>query len=121
MRVCVKHVQKVSGYVTKDGSWVRELLHPNQDPVQGFSVAHAELEAEAKTQPHYHQQAVEVYYILEGRGVLRLGDREYEVKPGIIALIPPNIVHSLRAKERIRLLCFSIPAYRHEDTVLCDR
>jgi mannose-6-phosphate isomerase-like protein (cupin superfamily) len=42
---------------------------------------------------HYHQNANELQYYLEGTGTIWLGDKEVQIKPGDLAIIPKGTVH----------------------------
>ena len=42
---------------------------------------------------HLHPVANEVQYILEGTGTIWLGDKEVQIKPGDLAIIPKGTVH----------------------------
>jgi mannose-6-phosphate isomerase-like protein (cupin superfamily) len=55
----------------------------------------AELQAEGLLAVHQHA-AAEVYYVLEGRGVVTLGDRELEVVAGSSVSIPGALPHGIR-------------------------
>ena len=35
-------------------------------------------------------------YVLEGKGVVRIGDKEYELKKDMFVFIPPDVVHQFR-------------------------
>ncbi len=43
--------------------------------------------------PHVHDNEVEIYFTTAGRGKVVIGGRDYEVKPGTIAYIPPGVEH----------------------------
>jgi len=42
---------------------------------------------------HYHSNANEIQYYLEGTGTIWLGDKEVQIKPGDLAIIPKGTVH----------------------------
>jgi mannose-6-phosphate isomerase-like protein (cupin superfamily) len=59
---------------------------------------------------HKHDTTEQVFYMLEGEGVLTIGKEDaktYAVKPGDIVRVPFNAYHSIRAEgnKRIRYLC----------------
>jgi mannose-6-phosphate isomerase-like protein (cupin superfamily) len=62
---------------------------------------------------HYHKEATEVYYILEGRGQMELNDDVIDLTPGTIVYIEPGTPH--RAYGDIRTIVFGVPADRSED------
>ena len=42
---------------------------------------------------HYHANAHEIQYYLEGTGSIWLGDKEVQIKPGDLVIIPKGTVH----------------------------
>ena len=40
-----------------------------------------------------HPDASEIYYVVSGQGVLRLGDEKYEVRKGMTVYIPMGVEH----------------------------
>lgn len=42
---------------------------------------------------HYHVGSHQLFYILEGQGVLHAGDRTERLSPGMVAIVPPGEVH----------------------------
>ena len=60
-----------------------------------------------ESRDHYHKVTTEIYYVLEGEGVVRLDDRQEPVKAGSIVHIPPGVVHGGRG--RMRVLVVGIP------------
>ncbi len=116
----MRNRSNVSSYVTKDGSRIWELFHPDSSPVIGFSVAEALVEPGQETQAHVHRVSLEVYYILEGGGVMRLGKDTLNVVPGDAILIPPCRTHNIKntGAGALRILCVCCPPYSHGDTAL---
>jgi len=50
---------------------------------------------------HAHDVSAELLYVLEGHGVMTLGERTFEVKPGMAIYIPAGMKHSLRVDTKI--------------------
>ncbi|MHA1784774.1 MAG: cupin domain-containing protein [Candidatus Helarchaeota archaeon] len=50
-----------------------------------------------KITPHLHLDVEEVFYILEGEGLMVIGDENEFVKAGEIVYIPPKKIHSITA------------------------
>jgi len=119
----IRSRSSVASYVTKDGSRIWELFHPNSSPVIDFSVAEALVEPEQRTKTHVHHASQEVYYILEGEGVVRLGKETLSVSPGDAILIAPGRPHNIRNTGAgvLRILCICCPPYSHDDTALEGR
>lgn len=112
----------VTPYVTKDGSEIRELLHPNQHAVRQQSLAEARVPAGAKTILHRHRLTEEIYHITSGSGIMSLGDESFPVQAGDSMVIPPGTPHCIAntGETTLVILCCCAPAYSHEDTILIE-
>ena len=107
-------------YQTKDGSEIRELMHPEIYGNANQSLAEATVPAGGKTLQHRHLVTEEIYHITQGMGLMTLDDASFEVKPGDTVCIPPGSKHCI---ENIGLgplvfLCACSPAYSHHDTII---
>jgi mannose-6-phosphate isomerase-like protein (cupin superfamily) len=114
--------QDISPYDTKDGSQIRELMHPDQHGNRNQSLAEAWVAPGQKTRLHRHGQTEELYHITAGRGLMTLGERQFEVGVGDTVCIEPGTAHCIQALggETLRLLCCCAPAYAHDDTELLE-
>ncbi len=110
----------VEPYKTKDGSLIRELLHPTIHGPGKMSLAHAEVEPGMVTKEHCHRLSEEVYHVLTGYGQLSVGDEIAKVKAGDTVMIPPGTYHSIKntSGEPLQILCCCTPPYNHKDTFL---
>ena len=109
-------------YITKDGSEIRELMHPAQHGNRKQSLAEAVVPAGTRTLLHRHRETEELYHVTAGEGLLTLGEERMKVSPGDTALIPPGTPHCIEASVAgdLHILCCCSPAYRQEDTELLD-
>jgi len=107
-------------YVTKDGSMIRELIHPDVHGNKCQSLAEAVLPAGGRSLLHRHLRSEEIYYVLEGRGRLTVGPETLSVAPGDAVCIPPRMPHWIEntGSTPLRFLCCASPAYSHDDTRL---
>lgn len=107
-------------YVTKDKSEIQELMHPNMGRVKNQSLARAVVLPGEKTESHRHLQTEELYHVVSGVGLMRLGEEIFAICPGDTVLIPPGTVHGLEntGPDKLVVLCCCAPAYSHEDTIL---
>lgn len=89
----IKRTRECNEFTANDGCRIREVLHPANDGgrLDGaelpFSVAVARVEPGKQSYAHYLEQ-VEVYYIMEGRGLMHVGEETAEVGPGDAVYIP---------------------------------
>ncbi len=110
----------IPAYVTRDGSTIRELLHPTASPVRNQSLAEAVVEPGGRTLLHRHLRTEEIYHVTAGSGTMVLGDERFAIGAGDSVLIPPGTPHCVEASGdgRLVILCCCSPAYAHEDPEL---
>ena len=110
----------VPAYVTRDGSTIRELMHPALHGNRLQSLAEATVDAGSRTQLHRHALTEELYNVTAGSGIMTLGDSLLKVGVGDTVLIPPGTPHRIEATgaEPLRILCCCSPPYSHDDTEL---
>jgi mannose-6-phosphate isomerase-like protein (cupin superfamily) len=115
----IRSLDAAEPFTTADGSTIRELLGLPTASVRNQSLAEATLAPGQSTRRHYHLEAEEIYFVVEGRGVMELDGTTAPVAPGDAVLIPPGARHEIKASEDspLRFLCCCAPPYRHEDTV----
>jgi mannose-6-phosphate isomerase-like protein (cupin superfamily) len=113
-------ILQVSPYTTRDGSEIRELMHPASHAVRNQSLAEATVAPGSATLLHRHRRTEEIYHITSGGGEMRLGDEVFAVQAGDTILIPPGTAHAIRNTRTtpLKILCACAPAYAHEDTEL---
>jgi mannose-6-phosphate isomerase-like protein (cupin superfamily) len=109
-------------YTTKDGSLIRELMHPAQHGNKNQSLAEAIVKPGQVTALHRHRVSEELYYITQGEGLMTLGDSEFPVHVTDTVCIPPNTAHRIRntGQTDLHILCCCSPAYAHDDTELLE-
>lgn len=112
----IRNREKQEPFTTKDGSTIRSLLDLSNAPVKQQSLAEASLAKGGSTERHYHKVSEELYYVLEGLGMMEIDGEEREVGPGDAILIPAGAWHEIRATEGMKFLCCCAPPYAHEDT-----
>jgi mannose-6-phosphate isomerase-like protein (cupin superfamily) len=112
--------REVGAYVTKDGSTIRELMHPSVHGNRNQSFAEAIVEPGAHTALHRHVVTEEIYHVTAGEGRMTLGDAQFPVRAGDTICIPPGTGHCIEntGTEKLKILCACAPAYAHEDTEL---
>jgi len=111
---------EIEAFKTKDGSLIRELMHPDKHDCQRQSLAHASIPPGCQTMLHKHHLSEELYHITGGTGEMTLAESLVIVKPGDTICIPPGTPHCIRntGKQQLQLLCCCSPAYSDEDSEL---
>lgn len=112
--------EDIPAYITKGGSEIRELMHPEPHGVRNQSLAEAIVPVGTRTLLHRHNRTEEIHYVTVGHGRMTLGKEVFEVSRGDTILIPPDTPHCIEAigDEPLHILCCCSPAYSHEDTEL---
>ena len=110
-------------YETRDGSLIRELMHPALHGNRAQSLAEATIRAGQTTRRHRHSRTEEIYYILEGQGRMTVDEEAQPACAGDAILIPPGAWHRITntGPDDLVLLCCCSPAYAHADTELAAR
>ena len=114
------NIKAQPSYITKDGSLIRELIHPNIHGNSNQSLAEARIPIGHSTALHCHHYTEELYHIIAGQGQMTLGTETFTVTLGDTVLITPDTPHSIQNIGNVELviLCCCAPAYSHADTTL---
>jgi len=112
----------ITPFATKDGSELRELMHPSAHAVRNQSLAEAIVHPGQTTRLHRHRRSEELYHITGGRGMMTLGEEKFEVVAGDTVCIMPGTPHCIEntGAGPLRILCCCAPPYAHADTELLE-
>lgn len=102
-----------------DGAEVYEVVGVRPTGTRDLSIALAIVRPGEATRRHVHD-FTEAYIFIDGEGLMRLGEEEFEVKPGDCVLIPRGAPHSVEARgdRPLRFYCICAPAFTEEGTRL---
>lgn len=120
MNVSKTRYPEIPTFMTKDGSIIRELMHPALHGNRLQSLAEAIVPPGGSTILHRHHRTEELYHFTAGSGWMELGGERFEVGPGDTVHIAPGTPHRLvnPGSSELRLLCCSSPPYADDDTEL---
>jgi mannose-6-phosphate isomerase-like protein (cupin superfamily) len=113
----IKDINGIKNITAGDGSSLRELFHPGKGPFPfGYSLAQAVVKPRGKTVPH-RLKSSEVYCILEGRGLMHVGEEMAEVAAGQAVYVPPFHIQFIEntGEADLAFLCIVDPAWQPED------
>jgi mannose-6-phosphate isomerase-like protein (cupin superfamily) len=104
---------------TPHQSEIRPLIDRTTSAITDCSLAEETLPPGCAVAPHQHRQLEEIYYILEGRGVMTVGDEQREVRAGDAVYIPRRSRHTLAntGAEAMKILLVCGPAFFYEDEI----
>lgn len=113
-------IDDCSPYVTRDGSEIRELMHPQLHGNHRQSLAEAIIQPGQRTRLHRHLLSEELYHVTRGEGLMTLAGEMLPIAVGDTILIAPGSAHCVAAtgSQPLHLLCCCSPPYRHDDTEL---
>lgn len=109
-------------FITKDASEIREILAPRNSSIKRQSLAEARVLPGKSTEEHIHTKTEEIYYVLKGKGRIRIDGEERDIRPGDGIAIIPRMRHKVwnTGKSDLVFLCCCVPAYTHEDTIITE-
>ena len=112
--------RSIQPYVTRDGSEIRELMHPSVHGNRNQSFAEATVLPGTGTALHLHKITEEIYHIKHGAGTMTLGNERFAVAAGDTICIAPGTPHCIKNSGDVplKILCACSPAYSHDDTEL---
>ena len=116
------HYQDITAFITKDGSLIRELMHPAVHGNRQQSLAEATIPEGVRTLMHRHRQSEELYHITKGQGRMSRNGEQLEVEAGDTVCILPGMSHCIEniGRGELKILCCCAPPYDHDDTELLE-
>ena len=119
----IRDIKKCKYFRAMDKSLLCELLHPDrehEDLKIDYSIAHAVLKNGESSFVHKLKTSVEIYYILEGKGIMNIDDEKEEVHPGQVIYIPENSKQWIEniGNDELKFLCIVYPLWKGEDEEL---
>lgn len=116
----IRNLEDCKEFVAGDSTVLRELLHPGKAELAlRYSLAHAVVKPGARSRPH-RLRTSEVYYVLEGEGVMHIDRESTPVHTGQAIYIPPGSRQWIEnpGETELKFLCIVDPAWRAEDEEL---
>lgn len=112
--------REIKPFITKDGSEIRELMHPDVHGNSHQSFAEATIPVGTETARHKHLATEEIYHVTQGTGLMLLGQKQFPVKEGDTICIRPGTVHNIKntSDQPLKILCSCSPPYSDDDTEL---
>lgn len=87
-----------------------------------FSAYRVRMQPRQVKKPSFHKLGEELYYVLAGKGMARLGNASYALRPGCFFRVPPNTIHEFVTQdEPLDMLNFhSPPVFADTDTYFTE-
>jgi len=113
----IRELKDCPEFIAGDNCILREILHPDKaDLSLRYSLAQAIVKPGLTTWKH-RLRTSEVYYIMEGEGVMYIDDEVSPVRPGSTIYIPPKATQCIRntGGRDLVFICIVDPAWKKED------
>ena len=121
--IFIKDLKEGTYFQAGDQSLLCELLHPDREKVplnMGFSLAHAIVKPGQRTVVHKLLTSAEIFFILEGEGIIHIDQELTPIRPGQVVYVPPNSKQFIQNTGHLDLtfLCLVSPQWKKEDEVI---
>ena len=93
----------------------RRLITHNDCDI--LSLSHLSIQ---DARPHYHRLSHEIYYVLDGEGLLRVNEKDIPLTTGAAVLIPPFHFHQAIAFGRLDVLVIMSPSAAELDDIFYE-
>jgi mannose-6-phosphate isomerase-like protein (cupin superfamily) len=113
----IRELKDCEEFIAGDNCALREILHPDKESLAlRYSMAHAIVKPGDTTWRH-RLKTSEVYFILEGDGVMHIENETAPVRSGSTVYIPPMATQCIQnsGNTDLKFICIVDPAWREED------
>lgn len=118
----IRDIRNGAYFRAVDQSTLCELLHPAREKNLALrcSIAHAFVRPNEFTQLHKLRTSAEVYYFLEGEGIICVAGETARVRPGLAVYVPPGAEQYLinTGPSNLSFLCIVDPMWQADDEQL---
>jgi len=118
----VRKVEEVEALEGNEGTIIRQIFHPH-NTLNGitYSLSHS-LVMPGKRSKIHKMKTSEIYYILDGKGILHIDDEVFTVSKDHAIYIPPHSKQFIEntGNEELKILCIVDPAWRQEDEIALE-
>jgi mannose-6-phosphate isomerase-like protein (cupin superfamily) len=115
--VLIKDFKNCKEIIAGDGTLLREIIHARETGNKiRYSIAHAIVKPGEKSLPHKLKSS-EIYYIIEGEGMVFINGEYASVQKKQAIYIPPNSEQWIEntGSSELKFLCIVDPAWKLED------
>ena len=116
----IKKIENIEAFEGNEGTKIKQIISPEEtNNAIRYSIAHCTISPGESSKPHTMKTS-EMYYILEGRGIMHIDSEERQVNQNDLIFVPPMSKQYLENNGKMDLvvLCIVDPAWRQEDEIL---
>ena len=115
----VKKIEEIEAFTGQEGTEVKQIFSPSEtDNSIRYSIAHCTINPGNNSKSHTMKTS-EMYYIIQGNGIMHIGEEQKQVKQNEVIFVPPMSKQFLENNGDVDLvvLCIVDPAWRQEDEI----
>ena len=115
----IKKIENIEAFTGHEGTKIRQIFSPTDTNNSiRYSIAHCTINPGNSSKPHTMKTS-EMYYIVQGNGIMHIGEEQKQVKQNETIFVPPMSKQFLENNGKIDLiaLCIVDPAWRQEDEI----
>jgi mannose-6-phosphate isomerase-like protein (cupin superfamily) len=113
-------VDSIRSILGSEGTQIKQILHPHNTMLGiRYSIIHCKVEAGKSSKTHKLKSS-EVYFILNGKGIIHVDEQTTQLKKNQVIYIPPYSKQFIQniGKTPLEFLCIVDPAWRKEDEIV---
>jgi len=84
------HIKDVKNRILRDAY---KLIEAGKSPSRRLTLGYTIVYPGGRTTGHSHDNMEEVYFIIQGRGIMEIGEDKFQIKEGDAFYIPPGKFH----------------------------
>ena len=115
----VKKIEEIEAVTGQEGTQIKQIFSPSEiDNSIRYSIAHCTINPGKSSRPHTMKTS-EMYYIMQGNGIMHVGEQQKQVKQNDVIFIPPMSKQFLEnnGDTQLVVLCIVDPAWKQEDEI----
>ena len=114
-----KEIENLDAFSGNEGTQIRQIFSPNDtDNAIRYSLAHCTIKPGSNSKPH-KMKTSEIYYILQGSGIMHIEEEQKTVKKNETIFVPPMSRQFIEnnGENDLIVLCIVDPAWKQEDEI----
>ena len=115
----IKKIEEIESFSAQEGTEIRQIFSPtNTNNAIQYSLAHCTINPGNSSKPHTMKTS-EIFYILQGSGIMYVGKEQKEIKKNETIFVPPMSRQFIENNGEMDLiaLCIVDPAWKQEDEI----
>ena len=114
-----KEIERIQAFSGQEGTQIKQIFSPEDtDNAIRYSIAHCTINPGKTSKPHTMKTS-EIYYILQGKGIMHVEEEQKQVVKDETIFVPPNSRQFLEnnGDRDLVTLCIVDPAWKKDDEI----